>query len=158
MERFTNNIRLLWRAERILAEHEIRFGTQKLAIQALAGLVGVFGLGMLGVGLFFAIEPHWGRSLAAITVTGIDLIVAGILFSIAAAKKPAREVAMVREMRDTALIGIKDEAGRAEAEVSAVRDDIHNFVRNPLGSMFPFIANPMLGAVSRGLKGMKKKP
>jgi hypothetical protein len=157
MERFTNNLRLLWGAERLLAQQEIRMGTRKMGIQALAGLVAVFGLGMLGVAVFFAIEPYWGRALAALAVAGVDIIAAAGLFAAAGSLKPSPEVAMVREMRDMALNGIKEEAAVAEAEITSLRDDIRDFARNPVGTLLPAVVSPMLGAVTRGLRGKKKK-
>jgi hypothetical protein len=157
MERFTNNVRLLWRSERLLAQQEIRMGTKKLEVHALAGLVGIFGLGMLGLALFFAIEPYWGKALAALAVGGIDLIIVAVLTAVARSMKPAPEVAMVREMRDVALEGIRDEAALAEAEINNLRDDIRNFVRNPFEALLPAIVSPMLGAVTRGLHSSRKK-
>jgi len=156
MERFTNNLRLLWRSERLLAQQEIRMGTKKLEIHALAGLVGIFGLGMLGLALFFAIEPYWGRAMAALAVAGIDLIIVIILFAIARAMKPAAEVALVREMRDTALEGIRDEAALAETEINNLVSDIRSFVRNPFEALLPAIVSPLLGAVTRGLHSSRK--
>jgi len=156
MERFTNNLRLLWRSERLLAQQEIRMGTRKLEIHSLAGLVAIFGLGMLGVALFFAIEPYWGRPLAALAVAGVDLVVAAVLIAAARSLKPAPEVAMVREMRDMSLEGIREEAALAEAEIDGLKNDIRNFVRNPFEALLPAIVSPMLGAVTRGLHSSRK--
>ncbi len=156
MERFTSNLRLLWRSERLLAQQEIRMGTKRLEIHALAGFVGIFGLGMLGLALFFAIEPYWGRALAALAVAGIDLIIVVVLFGIARLMKPAPEVAMVREMRDVALEGIREEAALAESEINNIANDIRSFVRNPFESLLPAIISPLLGAVTRGLHSSRK--
>lgn len=156
MERFTNNLRILWGAERLLAQHEIRTGTRRLGVQSLAGLVAVFGLAMLGIAVFFAIAPYWGYALAALTVAGIDLIAAAILFNIARSLKPSPEVDMVREVRDMALNDIKDEAAVAGAEIDALKNDVQDFVRNPVGTLLPAIVNPMLGAVTRGLQVARK--
>lgn len=157
MERFTNNVRLLWRSERLLAQQELRAGTKKLEIHALAGLVGIFGLGMLGLALFFAIEPYWGKALAALAVAGIDLIIVVVLTAVARSIKPSQETLMVKEMRDVALEGIRDEAALAEAEINNLKDDIRNFVRNPFEALLPAIVSPMLGAVTRGLSSSRKK-
>ena len=157
MERFANNVRLLWGAERLLIQQEIRTGTKRLGIMALAGLIAAFGLAMLGVAVFFAIEPYWGRSLAALTVAGIDLVIAAGLIAAARAVKTSEETAMVKEMREMAVNGIKDEAAQAGAEIDSLKSDIHDFARNPVGTLLPAVVSPMLGAVTRGLRGVKKK-
>lgn len=157
MERFTNNVRLLWRSERLLAQQEIRTGIRKLEIHAMAGLVGIFGLGMLGLALFFAIEPYWGKALAALTVAAVDLVIVMVLTAFARSMKPPAEAVMIKEMRDVALEGIKDEAALAEEEINNLKDDIRNFVRNPFEALLPAILSPLLDAVTRGLSSSRKK-
>lgn len=156
MERFSNHLRLLWRAERLLAQQEIRMGARRFGIQALAGLVGIFGLAMLGVALFFLIEPYWGRAWAALIVAGVDLTIAMVLIVFAGSMKEPQEVAMVREMRDVALNGIRDEAALVEADFESLKADIRGFIRNPFELFLPPIINPLIGAVTKGLRAAKK--
>ena len=95
-------------------------------------------------------------ALAALAVAGIDLIIVVVLFGIARLMKPAPEVAMVREMRDVALEGIREEAALAESEINNIANDIRSFVRNPFESLLPAIISPLLGAVTRGLHSSRK--
>ena len=156
MERIANNFRLLWRAERLLAEQEIRLGTRRLAVQALGGLIAAFGLAMMGIAMFFALEPFMGAALAALAVAVVDLIVAAVLFGMASSMSLPPQTEMVREMRDSALEGLRDEAAAAEAEVASLAADVRDFARNPIRSILPAVARPMVAAVTRGLRGAKK--
>ena len=55
MEHLIRSLRVLWRSERILAEYQFKQGTQRIQLNALAGLVAVFGLVMLSIAAFTAI-------------------------------------------------------------------------------------------------------
>ncbi len=76
MERFTHSLKVLWRSERLLLGNELRLGSQKIQVNAMAGLVAVFGLVMLGVAFFFALAPYTGNALGALIVGGTDLLLA----------------------------------------------------------------------------------
>ena len=53
-------------------------------LKAFAGLIAVFGLLMLNVSVFFAIEQHFGRVWSAAFVALSDFIVAGIILAVSA--------------------------------------------------------------------------
>lgn len=156
MEHFARSLKVAWQAEHLLRKNEFRLGAQKLQLNALAGLVAVFGLVMLSLAVFFALVPYWGQALAALTVGGIDLVLAGVLAAYAGALKPAAEVEMVKEVRDMALSDLEEEIALAEAELVALRGDVRKFIRHPLDTLLPGAIGPLLGAVTRGLGAAKK--
>jgi hypothetical protein len=156
MERFIRSLRIFWRSERLLAEQDLRLGAQRIQLNALAGLVAVFGLVMLSIAVFHALVPYWGQALAALAVAGIDLVLAAVLAALARSLRPPAETAMVREMRDMALGDIEEEVALVEAELVSVKDDIQKFVANPVDALLPGVVGPLLGAVARGLASAKK--
>jgi len=156
MERLIRSIKLLWRSERILAEQEFRLGAKRIQFNALAALVGVFGLVMLSVAVFYALVPYWGEALAALTVGGADLALAAVLFLLARSLKPPASLEMVREMREMAMSDIGEEVALAEAELVGLRDDFHQLLRNPLDTLLSGAIGPVMGAVVRGLGSAKK--
>ena len=79
MERFIHSLKVFWRAERLLKTNELRLNIKKVQVTAVASLVGLFGLVMLTLAVFFALVPVWGQSGAALAVAGIDLILAVML-------------------------------------------------------------------------------
>lgn len=156
MERFTHSTKVLWRSERLLLGNELRQGTQKFQFNALAGLVAVFGLVMLGVAFFFALVPYMGHALAALTVGGVDFLLAAILIGYSRSLKPSAEIEMIREMRNMALNDIEDEVAQTEAELVALKDGVQRFVRNPLEVLVPGAMGPLVNAVARGVASRRK--
>ena len=156
MERFVYSLRVLWRTDRLLTQNEMRLLSQKLQFNALAGLVALFGLVMLSLAVFFALVPHWGHSLAALAVGGADVVLAVLLVSYAGSIKPAPEVEMIKEMRDAALNDLKEEVAQADAELVALKDEAHRFLRNPVEALLPAALGPLMGAAVRGLNSRSK--
>jgi hypothetical protein len=156
MERLTRSLKLLWRSERILAEQELRLGAKRIQFNALAALVGVFGLVMLSVAVFYALVPYWGEALAALTVGGTDLALAAVLFLFARSLEPPASLEMVREMREMAMSDIGEEVSLAEAELVALKDDAQQLLRNPLDTLLSGAVGPVMGALVRGLGSAKK--
>ena len=156
MEHLVRSLKMVWRSERLLRENEVRLTLQKIQLNALAGLVGIFGLVMVSLAVFFALVPHLDHSLAALSVGGIDLVLAILLIVWAGTLKPAPEVELVKEVRDMAMADVEEELSLAEAEVIALRDDVHAFIRNPLDSLLPGAIGPLLGVVGRGIASSKK--
>jgi hypothetical protein len=156
MERVVQSLKMLWRSERLLRENEFQLGAKKIQCNALAGLVALFGLVMLTLSVFFGLVPYWGQSLAALTVAGGDLLLAGALIAYGRSLQPHAEIGMVKEVRDMALSDIQNEVSLAEAELVALKDDVHKFVRNPMDALLPAAVGPLLGAVTRSLTSTKK--
>jgi hypothetical protein len=100
--------------------------------------------------------PHWGHSLAALAVGGTDILLAALLVGYAGSLKPAPEVEMIKEMREEALNDLKEEVARADAELVALKDEAHRFLRNPVDALLPAAIGPLLGAVTRGLGSRNK--
>ena len=156
MEHLVRSLKLAWRSERMLRQNELRLAMQKIQFNALAGLVALFGLVMLSLAVFFALVPHWGQALSALTVGGVDLVLAIVLIAYAGSLKPPAEVEIVKEVRDMALGDVEEELALAEAELISLKDEVHNFVRNPLDTLLPVAIGPLIGAVTRGLGAAKK--
>lgn len=156
MEHLARSLKMVWRSERLLRENEFRLTLQKFQLSALAGLVGIFGLVMISLALFFALVPHMGQALAALCVGGVDLFLAILLIVWAGSLKPAPEVELVKEVRNMALADVEEEISLAQTEVIALKDEVHGFIRNPLDTLLPGAIGPLLGAVGRGIVSPKK--
>jgi hypothetical protein len=63
---------------------------------------------------------------------------------------------MIKEMREEALNDLKEEVARADAELVALKDEAHRFLRNPVDALLPAAIGPLLGAVTRGLGSRNK--
>ena len=156
MEHLMRSLTVFWRSERLLAEYQLKQSSQKIQLNALAGLVGLFGLVMLSLAVFFALVPYWGHALAALVVSGTDLLLAMVLILYARSLHPPAEVEMVREVRNMALNDIEEEIALVESEVVALKDGIQRLLDDPVDMLMPGAIGPLLGAVVRGLGAVKK--
>lgn len=157
MDHFLRSLKVFWRSERLLRENELRLLSQKIQCNALAGLVALFGLMMLSLSVFFVLVPYMGNALAALSVGGIDLVLATVLVTYGRSLKPAEEAKMVKEMRDMAVSDMENEMAKAEAEFTKLRSEARRFVRNPMESLLPMALSPLVGAVTKGMLSSKKK-
>lgn len=157
MEHLVRSLKVAWKSEHLLRQNEFRLKMQKLQFVALAGLVAVFGLVMLSLAAFFALVPHWGNTLAAFTIGCMDVLLAGILIAYSSTLKPAKEIEMVKEVRDIALNDIEQEFTTAGAELSEMKEEVRRFIRNPVDSLLPGAIGPLISALSRNIGSKKNK-
>jgi hypothetical protein len=68
METLFRNLKLLLKSERILGEIKVRLFTQRIILSVFASIAGLFGLGMLNLSVFFAIQESLGATIAALLV------------------------------------------------------------------------------------------
>ena len=155
MERFIHSLKVFWRAERLLKTNELRLNIQKVQLTAAAALVGLFGLVMLTMAIFFALVPYWGQSGAALAIAGIDLVLAIMMIAWAGSLKRPAEADMVQEVRDMALSDMEHELSLADAELKALKQDVQRFVRNPVDALLPGVVGPLLSGAAKGLKTRK---
>jgi len=157
MEHFIRSLKVFWRSEKLLRQNEMRLVAQKIQCNALAGLVALFGLVMLSLSVFFWLVPHMGQALAALTVGGTDMVLAGALVAYARTLKPTAEVAMVRDIRDMAVSDLENELAKAEVEFNELRNEARRFVRNPIETLLPAVISPLVGSVAKGMLSSKNK-
>jgi hypothetical protein len=151
-----HSLRIFWRSERLLTEHQLKLATSRLQFNAIAALSAVSGLVMLDIAIFFALSTYWGQALAALTIAGVDFVLAAALVLYASSIRAGTEIEMVKEVRDMALVDIEEEAALVEAELVELRDQAHRFMRNPVDSLLPGVVGPLLGTFANSLVTKKK--
>ena len=157
MERLVHSLKVFWRAERLLKVNELRLTIQKVELTAAAALVALFGLVMLSLAAFFALVPYMGQALAALTIAGIDLVLALVLILRARSLKPAAEEEMVKEVRDMALGEIEQEMALAQEEWDDLKADVKRIVHNPMETLLPSAIGPLLRSIAKGMANRKAK-
>jgi hypothetical protein len=159
MDNVVRHLRILWRADTIIADIYLRLLVTRSGLVAFAGLVAVFGLLMLNLAGYLALEQVWGRISAAVAMGLVDLVLALVLIMIAARTKPGRELDLALEVRGIALRGLEDEAAAVQAELVALREEFRDakasltrFVKHPLDTALPALVGPLGNLVLRTLK------
>ena len=105
----------------------------------VAGLVAVFGLGMLNLAGFLAlqgrIEPVW----AAVVVGSADILLASALALFASRSQTGREIGVALEVRKLALEQIEVDARDLKIAFEALGQE----VRNVRASLSQLLHNPL---------------
>jgi hypothetical protein len=163
MDSVVRNLRVLWRAESIIADVHLRQIILRSGLRGMAALLALSAFLMANLAAFFALEQAWGLIWAASGVGLANLLVAAILLLIAGRTRPGRELELALEVRNTALQSLETDAQFVQQQLAELRDEIRGvkqavtgFVRNPLDAVLPSMLVPLAGAVVKGLVKSEK--
>ena len=155
MDRFINNLRVLWRANSAIADIRLRQALARSGINAVAALVAVFGLLMLELAAYFALLEVLGLIASAIALGLINFAVAGVLFLIASHQKPGRELELANEIHNSAIQALQADASRLQSEWAAFGNAVRHPMDSALGAL-PGLIVPLASVLLSTLKKQKK--
>jgi membrane protein implicated in regulation of membrane protease activity len=147
-ENIVKNLRVLWRADRIIADIRMRHMLIGLGLRAFAALIAAFGLLMLELSAYFALVQIWSAIIAAAILGGVNFVIAAILFMIAARPPAGRELELASEIHNSAVDALQIEA-------RAVQSQFSGMVHHPLNSALPMVLVPLITIIVRSLKKPK---
>lgn len=159
MDSIVRNLRVLWRAESIIADIRFRQMMTRSSLRGAAALLGLFAYFMANLSVFFALNQAWGSIWAAAVVALGNLLVAIVLLLIAEKSKPGREMELALEVRNAAIQALETDAEAIQEQLTELRDEVRGmkqavvgFVRHPIDSVLPSMLVPLAGAVIKNLK------
>jgi hypothetical protein len=159
MDRIVRNLRVLWRAESIIADIRFRQMMTRSSLRGAAALLGLFAYFMGNLAVFFALDQIWSSIWAAAAIAFGNLAAAILLLVIAERSKPGQEMELALEVRNSALQALEMEAETIQLQLTELRDEVRGmkqaiagFVRHPIDSVLPAMLVPLAGAVIRNLK------
>ena len=119
IDQLARNLKILLRSNAIVAEIHLRHVAARAGLFAFAALVASFGVVMLGVALFLALEQSMGPIWAAVTVGGGGLVLALIVAIVGATLKPARELALANQVSQSAMDAVAADLRATQANVAS---------------------------------------
>jgi hypothetical protein len=143
-----SNLRVLWRADKIIADIRLRHLLARSAINAVAIAIAVFGLLFLEVAAYFALLQKTTAIASAAMLGGFNLAVAALLMIVAARRKPDRELALVRDVHKNAVEAI-------QLDLQVLQDYVSRGPR--FETILPALI-PLTGFLLRSLKKAKAPP
>jgi hypothetical protein len=144
-ERVVNNLRALWRTDRIIAEIRLRHMLVGLGLRAFAALIAGFGLLMLELGAYFALIQALTAISAAAILGVANFAIAATLFVVAAKPPSGRELELANEIHGTAVDALQREARALQSQFSSV-------VHHPLSNALPLLLVPLITIIVKSLK------
>ena len=82
VENLIRNLRVLWRADRIVAEIQLRRMLFSFAAGIFAAMFAAFGVLMLELAAYFALVQIWTAIHAAVVLAAINFLLGGMIFLI----------------------------------------------------------------------------
>lgn len=152
MKRISRNISIILRAERLIAQRHLAILRRQTGLMAAAGLVAGLGIIMLNMAGYLALSDVVSPALAALIVAALNLVLAGILASLAGNANAEAETAPVAEVRDLAMEDLEAEFQHVVDEAKTAVDGIKRMANDPLGLIAPGVAGAVAKAVVKNLK------
>lgn len=146
-DQLSRNLRILLRTNTIIAEIHLRHIAARAGLFAFAALVGSFGVVMLGVALFLALEQSLGPIWAAVVVGGGGLVLALIVAIVGATLKPSRELALANQVSQSAMDAVA-------ADLQATSSSLTQFASL---AAVPGLVTPVLSLVLRLFRGRRRE-
>jgi hypothetical protein len=147
MDRLINNLRVLWRTERAIADIKLRHALARSGLHVAAAVLALIALLMFEVAAFYALRDHWSTIVAALILGGVNLVIAGILLLVADRKKPGRELELANEIHKNTMDALQADARLLQADVQSFGQAL----RHPVDSVLPLIV-PLATIVINALK------
>jgi hypothetical protein len=164
MDGLVRNLRVLWRAESIIAEIQLRRALTRSGLRGLAVLLAGFAFLMRNLAGFFVLERIWDPAWASAALAAANLCLAGLLLAMAGRTRPGRDLALAVEVRDSALQALEEDARALQKqmvdmteEVRGLKKAVVGFVRNPVDAVLPGMLLPLAGAVVKSIAKSGKK-
>ncbi len=153
------DLKWLGKSEAAILEVWLELAMRRGALLLAAILIGAFGLAMLDLAGFFALQASWGAIDAAAMVGVGDIALAGALVFLAGRSTAGARPDFALEVRREAMAAITSDAAALEAplvelrgDIRATRDSVRAFLRNPLGIAGAELLVRTLLALIRALK------
>jgi hypothetical protein len=147
MDRFINNLRVLWRTERAIADIKLRHALARSGLNVAAAVLALIGLLMFEVAAFYALRDVWSTIVAALVLGVINLVLAGILLLIADRRKPGRELDLANEIHKNTMDALQADARLLQADFASFGQAL----KHPVDSLLPLIV-PLATIVINVLK------
>jgi hypothetical protein len=141
-ENIIRNLRLLWRADRIIAEMRLRHMLFGVGLVAFAALIAAFGLLMFELAAYFALVGVVSAITAAAILGAVNLAISLVLVLVASRRSHGPELGLANEIHDSAIEALQLEAKSVQAEVN-------HLLHHPLQGVLPLIVPLITTAISQ---------
>ena len=131
----SNKLQLLLRSEKALLKLEMRKKGRQVVLASIGIIAVLATLVMLNVSAYLYLVESHTPLYSALVLTGVDLVIAIILFIVAARQELGSEAEAVNEIRDYALKELSGEFDEIQQEASEIRESFSK-VSSGISSVF----------------------
>jgi len=153
VENVLRNLRVLWRADTIIAQAQLQHRLLRLGIQAFAALIFLFGLFCFELGAYFWLAQRYDAIVAAVILGATNLVISACVLIAVRFIQPGNEVQLASELHRSAVEAL-------QADAIAVQSEIQSFktaMVRPLDSAPATIVVPAASLLIKALKKQKSE-
>jgi hypothetical protein len=164
IEDLMQDLRLLQKADSLIARFWLRVAARRFALALFAGLVALFGLAMANLAGFRALEGALGPVWAPAVVALVDLGLAAIVWRLGVAIKPDSAIDLAFDVRQMAVEALEADARDLRTTVDVfgtqmrgIKEAVAGLVHNPFDIAAQQLLVPAASAILKGLRAKKEK-
>jgi hypothetical protein len=158
------DLRLLQKADSLIARFWLRVAARRFALALFAGLVAMFGLAMANLAGFSALEGALGPVWAPAVVALVDLALATIVWRLGANIKPDSAIDLAFDLRQMAVEALQADARDLRTTVDSlgsqmrgIKESVAGLVHNPFDAAAQQLLVPAALSILKGLRAKKEK-
>jgi hypothetical protein len=164
IEDLMQDLRLLQKADSLIARFWLRVAARRFALVLFAGLVALFGLAMANLAGFRALEGALGPVWAPAVVALVDFGLAAIVWGLAAAIKPDSAIDLAFDVRQMAVEALDADARDLRtivdslgSQMRGIKESVAGLLHNPLDAAAQQLLVPAALSILKGLRATKEK-
>ncbi len=164
MEDLMHDLRLLQKADSLIARFWLRALARRFALQVFAGFIAIFGLGMADAAAYHALQASLGPVWAPALVAVVDFALAVIVAVLGASSKPDSAIDLAFDVRQMAVETLQADARELRtsvdtlgAQMRGIKDTVAELVDNPVQAAAQRLLVPAALSILKGLRA-KKEP
>lgn len=144
-DNIVRTLRVLWRADRIIADIRMRRLLIVLGLRAFAALIAAFGLLMLELSSYFALVHIWTAVTAAAILGVLNFAIAAALLLLAARSPSCRELGLANEIHASSIDAL-------QVEVQSLQSQLSGVIHHPLNGVVPLLLAPLMAIIVKSMK------
>ena len=164
IDHLVRDLQVLKKADFLIGKIWLDILLRRAGLIAFSGLIAVFGLGMVNVAGFYALQVSIGQAWAAAAVALIDIVIAAIVLLLASRSRPGPELELAFEVRKMAFDSIEADARDLKLTVEAVGQELKNvraniteLAHNPLDVAARKLLVPAVLSMLKGMRSRKEQ-
>jgi hypothetical protein len=141
IDNIIQSLRVLARADAMIAEAALKARLSEIMLRATAFSICLFGLFMLGIAVFFALQDLWGAIWAAVAVGSGSLALSGLVVLFSAHRRPRADLQIAYDMHKMAFDSLVEETRLAGSDLTMVRGLLRGATEGTLvGAVVPLVS------------------
>jgi hypothetical protein len=151
-EQIVRSLRILWRADAIIAQIQLHGLLVRLGWRAFAALIAAFGLLALEIAAYFFLVQHLDAVLAAALLGLANFVLALIIVLASLRVRQSQDMQLALDLHKAAVEALQSDANALQADIASVR----NLFNRPLDNALASLAVPAVQLLIKTLRKSKE--